>query len=66
MLAAERSQTARAFLARSGREFADGNTLVGSELLWGAAAHAILAIATERGWHKNSHGAIKTAARREC
>ena len=62
MLAAERSQTARAFLARSGREFADGNTLVGSELLWGAAAHAILTIATERGWHKNSHGAIKAAA----
>ena len=63
MLAAEHAQTARAFLARSGREFAVGNTLIGSELLWGAAAHAILAIATDRGWHKNSHGALKAAAR---
>ena len=51
-------------LDRSRLEFAGGNPLIASELLWGAAAHAILAIATERGWHKDSHGAIKTAARR--
>ncbi len=63
MFAAEHARIARALLARSEREFADGNTLIGSELLWGAAGHAILGIATERGWHKNSHGAIKAAAR---
>ena len=51
-------------LERSRAEFSGPNTLIASELLWGAAAHAILAVATERGWKKDSHGAIKQAARR--
>ena len=48
MLATEHAQTSGALLERSGQEFADGNPLIASELLWGAAAHAVLAIATER------------------
>ena len=63
MLTAEHTQTAREFFRRAPLEFNNGNPLIGSELLWGAAAHAILAIATERGWHKDSHGAIRAAAR---
>ena len=55
---------ALALLERSREEFAGGNPMIASEMLWGAAAHSILAIATERGWHKDSHGAIKNAARR--
>lgn len=64
MLAAEHARMALILLERSQVEFAGGNPLIASEMLWGAAAHAILAIATEREWHKDSHGAIKAAARR--
>ena len=64
MLTAEHAQMSLTPLERSQVEFNGGNTLIASELLWGAAAHAILAIATEREWHKDSHGAIKSAVRR--
>ena len=64
MLVAEHAQMALMLLERSREEFAGGDPLIASEMLWGAAARSILAIATERGWHKDSHGAIKAAARR--
>ena len=64
MLTAEHVEMSLLLLERSKQEFPGGNTLIASELLWGAAAHAILAIATDRGWKKDSHGAIKHAARR--
>ena len=46
----EHIQTALDFLAKSDRYFADGDRLQGSEKLWGAAAHAITAVAQLRGW----------------
>ena len=64
MLVTEHAQMSLLLLDRSQGEFAGGDPLIASEILWGATAHAILAIATERGWHKDSHGAIKVAARR--
>ena len=33
-------------------------------MLWGAAAHALIAVALQNGWLHNSHGALKDVARR--
>ena len=46
----EHIQTALDFLAKSDRYFAEGDRLQGSEKLWAAAAHAITAVAQQRGW----------------
>ena len=45
MLAVDHAQTAEGFLADSDREFAAGDVLQASEKLWGAAAHAMMAVA---------------------
>ena len=50
------AQTALAFLEHSDLEFESGDALQGSEKLWGAASHAISAIAKQRGW---KHGKYK-------
>lgn len=55
MLMDEHIQTARDFLARASRYFDDGDRLQGSEKLWGAAAHAIMAVARRRGWRLGRH-----------
>lgn len=62
MLTQEHSQTARDFLAASDREFAVGDILQGSEKLWGAAAHAVMAVAQQRGWRFGDHRALRDAA----
>ncbi len=54
-------QTAREFLDAAGREFAAGDKLQGSEKLWGASAHAVMAVALQRGWPCGNHYAIKAA-----
>ena len=64
MLTGEHSQTAQDFLAASDSEFAAGDILQGSEKLWGAAAHAIMAIAQQRGWRFGDHRALRAAANR--
>jgi hypothetical protein len=64
MVVEEHARAARTFLEAADQEFAAGDVLQGSEKLWGAAAHAVMAIAQERGWRFNSHGALKDAARR--
>ena len=64
MLTAEHTHTAHEFQERAIREFASGNRLIASEILWGAVAHAVMAIATENGWPKGSHGAFRSAVRR--
>lgn len=51
----EHIQTARDFLAKSDRYFTEGDRLQGSEKLWGAAAHAIMAVARRRGWRLSKH-----------
>ena len=56
--------TAQDFLTKSDGYFAEGDVLQGSEKLWGAAAHAVMAVAQERGWDFGSHYAIRQVALR--
>ena len=49
------AQIARDFLSKSIEEFASGDNLQASEKLWGATAHAIMAVAENRGLKCNSH-----------
>ena len=63
MLVRDHTQTAQEFLATSDREFAAGDTLQASEKLWGAAAHAIMAVAQQRGLEHGTHRALVNAAR---
>ena len=55
MIAEEHVQTAQDFLLKSDSYFAEGDVLQGSEKLWGAAAHSVMALAQERGWDYGSH-----------
>ena len=43
MLVEEHVQTARVFLDESDTLFSEGDVLQGSEKIWGAAAHAVMA-----------------------
>lgn len=61
MLSTEHAETAREFLIASDREFDEGDVLQGAEKLWGAAAHAVMAIAQDRGWPHTSHQSLKQA-----
>ncbi len=61
MLSAEHAETARDFLVASDREFDEGDILQGAEKLWGAAAHAVMAIAQQRDWPHTSHQSLKNA-----
>ena len=63
MLTADHAQTAEGFLADSDREFDAGDTLQASEKLWGAAAHAIMAVAQQRDLEYGTHRALINAAR---
>lgn len=63
MLVRDHTQTSQEFLAASDREFAAGDTLQASEKLWGAAAHAIMAVAQQRGLEHGTHRALINAAR---
>ena len=62
MLANDHAAKALEFLAQSDAEFAEGDRLQASEKLWGAATHAIMAAAQQRGWRHGSHRALKEAA----
>ncbi len=64
MLIDQHVQTAREFLLAADRELADGDVLQGSEKLWGAAAHAVMAVAQERGWPFGDHRSLNMAAQR--
>ena len=64
MLTQEHAQTAQEFLAVADGEFASGDMLQGSEKMWGAAAHAVMAVAQQRGWTCESYVEILTSARR--
>ena len=54
-------ETAQGFLEAADREFSAGEHLQGSEKLWGAASHAVMAAAQRHGWPYGSHRAMKTA-----
>ena len=55
-------QTALDFIIDANREFAAGDLVQGSEKLWGAASHAVMAVAQQRGWNYRSHRSLKNAA----
>ena len=56
-------RTAREFLTVADKEFADGDHLQASEKLWGAASHALIAVAQSRNLPYGSHRALKQATR---
>ena len=60
----EHITTAREFLNGADREFDAGDALQGSEKLWGAFSHAVVAICQERGWKYGSHREIIDAGLR--
>lgn len=59
MIKDEHVQTAQNFLHKSDGYFAEGDVLQGSEKLWGAASHAMMAVAQERGWQFGNHYALR-------
>lgn len=63
METSEHIQTAGDFLAAADREFDTGDFLQASEKLWGAASHAVMAVAQQRGWAYGKHGNLKNVAR---
>ena len=63
METSEHIQTAGDFLAVADREFDAGDILQASEKLWGAASHAVMAVAQQRGWAYGKHGNLKGVAR---
>ena len=64
MLAPEHVETAREFLEVAYREFERGDVLQGSEKMWGAASHAIIAVAQDKGWPHGSHYDLREGAER--
>ena len=64
MIVEEHKDTARKFLQDAEREFAAGENLQASEKMWGAVAHAIMAVAQDRGWPFGRHRLLIDAARR--
>ena len=64
MLTEEHTQTTQQFLQQADAEFAAGDNLQGSEKMWAAAAHAVMALAQDRGWPFGSHRSLKIAADR--
>ena len=55
MLARTHLEVSRNFLVHAREQLALGDSLQASEKGWGAAAHAVKAIAQRRGWRHNSH-----------
>ncbi len=61
MTTQDHAATALHFLAESDREFAAGDHLQAAEKLYGAANHAVTAVAQQRGWQYESHRSMKNA-----
>ena len=62
--AEEHVRIALEFLEHSDREFEAGDELQGSEKLWGAASHAVTAIAMKRNWRHGKYNARAAAVSR--
>ena len=60
----EHEQTARDFLDEADADFNAGKTLKACEMMAGAAAHAIMAVAQQRGWRFSKHQHRVNAVRR--
>ena len=59
---AEHIRLARDFLVRAEISLSTDDEVVGAELLWGAAAHALIAVALQQELPYDSHGAFKYIA----
>ena len=57
----EHRETARKFLIEADEFFEQGDDLQGAEKMWGAAAHAVIAVCQQRGWRHRSHPAMSEA-----
>lgn len=53
--AEEHLRISRRFMRQAHTEFAKGDRLQASEKAWGAAAHAVKAVAQRRGWQHDGH-----------
>ena len=62
MMVQDHVQTAQGFLEVADAEFAAGDNLQASEKMWGAASHAVMAVALQRDWKHGSHRDLKNAA----
>ncbi len=52
------TETSQILIRQAEAELQDGDRLQASEKGWGAAAHALKAVAERRGWRHNSHGLL--------
>ena len=60
----EHVSAARTLMEESEQEFQEvGDSLQSSEKLWGAASHALIAVAKQRGWTVGSHRALFNASK---
>ena len=57
----EHANLARALLEASDRNFASGDRVQGSEELWGAATHAVMAVVTQLKWEWELEEILKEA-----
>ncbi len=57
----EHRETAQKFLIEADEFFEQGDDLQGAEKMWGAAAHAVIAVCQQRGWRHRSHPAMSAA-----
>ena len=57
-------EVSRRFIIQADAELAAGDLLQASEKGWGAAAHAIKAVAQERGWRHDNHARLFGIANR--
>ncbi len=57
----EHRETAQRFLQEAGEFFRLGDDLQGAEKMWGAAAHAVIAVCQQRGWRHRSNPAMSEA-----
>ncbi len=64
MMVQDHVQTAQGFLEAADAEFAAGDNLQASEKMWGAASHAVIAVALQRDWKYGSHRDLKNVAER--
>ena len=58
------ADVSRRFIDQAAAEFSQGDFLQASEKAWGAAAHAVKAVAGDRGWQHDSHRDLFRCARR--
>ena len=57
----EHRETAQKFLREAEEYFRIGDDLQGAEKMWGAAAHAVIAVCQQRAWRHRSHRAMSEA-----